>query len=293
MRPSITSSSVIWSIAARSFSGRSLRRRRPPLVRVVAKIGCGGSAAVSSESSITSSRRPVRDEPHRTARRLRLERNALGAEDVRHRPERGHGDVLQEGVVGAGRVRGTFPPFCRRAASRVDFRPQPLANEARVHLSNHSCGLQLIDRCHVVAQFAEYRRPCAARATGGAVRTLAGVAESFSGEPITRVVPMVGCCTSAIICRAASCGSASTSLISRTDPHGTPAAPKRATQSSRVRDAHRLLQHAAQLVVVCDPILVGAERGSSRQLRPIDRRGRSAARCRRCRRRRRSRRPRS
>jgi hypothetical protein len=66
------------------------------------------------------------------------------------------------------------------------------------------------------------------------VRTLAGVAESLIGAPITRVAPAVGCISVAIMSRAASCGSASICAMSRTSPLATPAWFSRATHSALV-----------------------------------------------------------
>ena len=71
--------------------------------------------------------------------------------------------------------------------------------------------------------------------TGGALRTLPGVSDSFAGSPRTGTEPRVACSTRSIICRDAICGSCSTSPTSRTAPQGTPAALSASIHSARVR----------------------------------------------------------
>ncbi len=94
---------------------------------------------------------------------------------------------------------------------------------------------------------------------GGAVRTAPGVSESLTGTPSTRIVPRSRMLDGLDHVARDELRVAETSPTSRTEPHGTPAAPSVAIHSARVRVRSLSADRRPQLVVARHALPVGRE----------------------------------
>ena len=168
--------------------------------------------------------RPLRCEPHRTARRVHGERIAGRLERAGHLIDTaGWPDasrkIANSSVLASTRTRRSGRPdwrgrWCRHSrlrTSAISIYTILLARSASISRAGE---LQVIGAGWLVV---------CCPSVGGAVRTDAGVSDSLIGVPSTCTGPSVACITCSTMWRAAICGSANSSARSRTEPHGTPA----------------------------------------------------------------------